>query len=368
MNVSIYTFGEFASGYDQFPNDYTTDLFKRFGKQLKAPTQLCIHREGNVVYYAYVRRLDGRRYIGICALLNQLMFTNTQSVFQCFEQMMSGLIARGELIMFDTQGNVTTNVQQLYLHSDTVEQLHEAIRQQLDRQPVAALPSGSFAHANNSVKEFVVGDSESDIADASTKYAYTYIYKERGYETSQTNSSREVIKRLNGEKKALQQSVDDLSTRLRAEKAKQRNTVWVSLLSVVVIIFGIILWTRVLFPSEVTHYETGEFVYYGPLKNNQPDGVGVAIYPKDDPDGRQYYVGRFSGGKRDDDAALLLYQNGNYYYGAMKDGQRTEGIDFNRTENCHYEGTFQNNQPYDGTLYDHKKVYVYTEGKAKYRE
>lgn len=368
MNVNIYLFGEFTSGYSQYPSDYTTDIFKQFYSKSKAHTQLCIHRDGDIMYYAYIRKLEDKRYFGICAVINGLMLCNISSVFKLFEQMVAGMISRGELIMFDTQGNITTNVTQLYLEKETIESLQQALRSQLDKQLTKSLPPVSFSVSKDSVKDFLIDDDSLDITEASSKYGYTYVYKDKSYEAASTNSYKGVIRRLNKEKTELQNRCDDLSKKLTAEKIKQRNTKWVGILGLIAMVFGVILWNKVLFPSEVTHYETGDFIYYGPLKDNQPHGVGVAIYPSDDKDGRRYYVGNFVDGMRDDSSALLLYQNGNYYYGALKGDLRTEGIDFNKSDNSHYEGTFVNNQPDNGVLYDHKKAYRYVNGKLKYAE
>lgn len=368
MNVSVYIFGEFTSGYTQYPDDYTADIFRECHKKSKAQTQLCIHRDGDIMYYTYIRKLEDNRYIGICAVINGLMLNDIPSVFNLFEQLSAGMISRGEFIMFDSQGNITTNVTQLYLERETIERLQQILRSQLDKQPTKPLPPVTFSIAKDSVRDFVVNDDVQDITDASTKYGYTFVFKDKGYNTAQTNSYKGVITKLNKEKTELQTRCDDLSRKLTTEKIKQRNMKWVGVLGAIAIIFGIILWNQVLFPSEVTHYETGEFVYYGPIKNNQPNGIGVAIYPTDDKDGRRYYVGNFVNGKRDDTAALLLYKNGNYYYGALKGDLRTNGIDFNKSNNSHYEGTFSDNQPYNGYLYDHKKAYKYVNGTPEYVE
>lgn len=368
MNVSIYTFGVFTTGFSQYPNDYTTDIFNQFYLKSKAQTQLCIHRQGDIMYYAYIRKLDDKRYLGLCAVVNALMIADIPPLFSLFEQLTAGMISRGELIMFDTQGNITTNVTQLYLERETIERLQLVMRSQLDKLPTRPLPPVSFSVARDSVKDFVLDDDVSAIIEASAKYGFTYVYKDKGFNTAQTNSYKGVITKLNNEKKELQDRCNILAKKLSAERRKQRNMKWVGTFAAVAFIFGIILWNKVLFPSEVTHYETGEFVYYGPLKNNRPNGIGVAIYPQNDKDGRRYYVGNFVNGKRDDSAALLLYKNGNYYYGALRDDMRTNGIDFNKTDNSHYEGTFYNNQPLNGTLYDHKKAYKYIDGTPRYAE
>lgn len=368
MNCNIYTFGEFTSGYSQYPSDYTTDIFKEFYKNSKAQTQLCIHRDSDIIYYAYIRKLSENSHIGVCAVVNGLMFADVSSIFSLFEQMFAGMISRGELIMFDTQGNITSNVTQLYLERETIEKLQQAVRSQLDKLQTRQLPPVAFSVSKDSVKDFVIDDDEQAVINASCKYGFTYVYKDRGYETAQTNGYKGVITRLNKEKSELQKQCDDLTKKLAAEKRKQRNTKWVSILGGIAVILGIILWNKVLFPSEVTHYETGEFVYYGPIKNNKPNGIGVAIYPDNDKDGRRYYVGNFINGMREDSVAMLLYKNGNYFYGAMKGDYRSEGIDFNRSDRSHYEGKFLNNEPFNGIIYDHRKTYKYIDGNLKYAE
>lgn len=224
MNVSIYTFGEFTTGYSQYPSDYTTDIFQEFYRKSKAQTQLCIHRNGDIMYYAYIRKLADERYIGICAVINGLMLSDVHSVFKLFEQMISGMISRGELIMFDGQGNITTNVTQLYLEKEIIENIQQALRSQFDRLQTHDLPTVKYSVAKDSVKDFTVENSVQDIIAASSKYGYTYVYKDKDYETGQTNSHKAVISKLAKEKEELQKRCDDLSKQLTDEKSKQGKT------------------------------------------------------------------------------------------------------------------------------------------------
>ena len=154
----------------------------------------------------------------------------------------------------------------------------------------------------------------------------------------------------------------EIEKELKAAQAKQRNTLWVGILSVAVAILGVILYFKVLNPSEVTRYQTGEFIYYGPLKNRKPHGVGLAIYPENDYDGRKYYIGNFDDGERQDDEAVLFYQNGDYFYGSMKGDEWNRGVFFSNSTSSHFEGSFRNNIPYNGTWFTHQKLYDVRDG------
>jgi len=162
------------------------------------------------------------------------------------------------------------------------------------------------------------------------------------------------------------EKISSLTIQLTKAKIQQRNIIGVGVLSLIVLILGIILWNKVLFPSEVTHYETGEFIYYGPIKDNKPHGIGVAIYPSNDKDGRKYYIGNFQNGERQDTAAILFYQDGDYYYGAMKGDKWDKGILYMNSDNSHFEGTFNNNNPYNGAWFDHKLLYKLINGEKSY--
>ncbi len=362
MNISVYLFGEFSTGYSQYPIDYTSSIFHSFSDKAKSNTQIAIHRDRDLMYYAYVRKMENGKNFGICCVLNGMMLTQVDGLFNLFETAMSIQIARGTYVRFADDGTIITG-ESATASKEEYTLLADYFRSQLERIQTSPLPPVSYSNSNTSVKDFTIDDSNSDIVKSSSVYAYTYIYKTKGYETAQTNSYQGIIAKQKHLNDDLQERCRDLSAKLTKEKVKQRNMRWVGILSIIVIVFGVILWNKVLFPSEVTRYETGEFVYYGPLNNNhQPEGVGVAIYPSNDTQKRKFYIGNFVNGKRQDKEAMLLYQNGDYYYGSMNDDKWEKGVLYMKTDNSHFSGEFNNNKPYNGIWYDHKAVLRVNDG------
>ena len=103
------------------------------------------------------------------------------------------------------------------------------------------------------------------------------------------------------------------------------------------------------------------------MKNKKPHGVGVAIYPINDKDGRKYYIGRFKNGVRDDTNAILFYQDGDYYYGSMKGDKWDNGMLYMNSDRSHFKGIFAgDNIPYNGIWYDHRKAYSLINGEKTY--
>ena len=64
MNCTVCIFGELSSGYTQYPEDSTSLFFKKLYPLCKATTQIAIHRDNSLMYYCYIRKLKGKKYIG----------------------------------------------------------------------------------------------------------------------------------------------------------------------------------------------------------------------------------------------------------------------------------------------------------------
>ena len=212
MNATVYLFGEFNSGYTQYPDDYTSAIFNQFHKNAKSTTQIAIHRDGNLIYYGYIRKLEQERYIGLCVVLNGLLLTRIDGLFSLFENTISGLVTKGLLIHFNEQGDIVTKVEKLYLNKEEVGLLNESLRAGFNRfvGNITTLPAISFGTPKDSIKNFIVDDDLNEIIKSSYTNGYTFIYKSKGFNTAQINSYKGVLTRVNNEKKELQEKLDKL--------------------------------------------------------------------------------------------------------------------------------------------------------------
>ena len=50
MNATVYLFGKFNQEYFQYPNDYTQEIFAKMSSYATAKTQICIHRQRELMY------------------------------------------------------------------------------------------------------------------------------------------------------------------------------------------------------------------------------------------------------------------------------------------------------------------------------
>jgi len=356
--MNVYVFGNFCGGYSQYPNDLTSKILREFYPKAKSKTQIAIHRDGNLIYYCYIRKLehDSNQYIGICFALTGLYIRNVKNVFKSFEQVIELAAKRGTIIHYDESGLLTTSLRKLYEIDEEVailiQKVNELFAPIVDSS--AKLPPTDFSVSHDSVVVFSEKDNNEDIIKASYTFGYTFIYKDKDYNTVQMNSYQGVLFKVSSERDELKIKCSNLSSQLARVKAQQRNLKWVSILGAIALILGFIVWNKVLFPSEVTNYKTQDFTYYGPMKNGKPNGIGVAIYPTSDDQGRKYYVGNFENGIRKDKTAILLWNNGNYYYGEMVDDKFGRGTYWSNSQEAHFTGRFKDDKPYEGIWYEHK--------------
>lgn len=224
------------------------------------------------------------------------------------------------------------------------------------------LPPVNYGISGDSEQHFTTDDDAKDMVKSSYTNGYTFVHKERDYDTEQMNAYRTILQGMNKKITSLRSENKQLRAENKELMRKQRNTTWVGVLSVVVVMLGVVIWNKVLYPSEVTKKDMGEYVYYGPMQNGKPNGVGVAIYHENDKDNRRFYYGNFTDGKRVSEDAMLFYNDGSYFYGSMDEDQWQQGL-FYDTNMEHFQGKFWNNVPYEGTWYKHVKAQEVHNGK-----
>lgn len=212
MNISTYIFGSLGNGYSQYPNDYAQTIFQSIYAQSSAPTQIVVHREDKLIYYAYIRKLEARQYIGLCVVLNSVMLTDFNEMFSIFENLITSLVVNGNILQFNDKGDIISKASQLYTNQAEVSRVTDNLRNEFAKLEDTSkpLPPVSYGIAKNEKKTFSVGDDTNDIINASVSFNYTFIVKQKDFDTQSLSSYRGIVSRLNKEKADLTQKYQDL--------------------------------------------------------------------------------------------------------------------------------------------------------------
>lgn len=232
MNNDVYIFGEFNNGYNQYPDDYTKKIFETFYSNSESITQVCVHRYGNLMYYAYIRKLENSKYIGFCVVLNGSMLTKVSGLFSLFEKTIFELVSNGLLIHFDDQGRIVTNVDKLYLNREKIDLITKSISENFNKlqKTSKALPAINNSVSKDSIKFFSVDDDVKDIINSSHTFGYTFIYKSKDFNTPKLNNYKEVIEAISKEKIELTIQLNELNEEYQKTLKEKKQYRFVAIL------------------------------------------------------------------------------------------------------------------------------------------
>lgn len=216
--MNIYLFGEFCSGYTQYPSNDSCKVLERLHALSKADTQIVIHRDDNLMYYAYIRKISENRYCGICITEAGHYYSMLSSLFPVFEKCIEQMAYKGNIIHFDSSGELTTDTGELYTRHEDVILSISSIKSSLQDivEKAEPLPSADYSIDKDSVNYCNVNDNMDDIISSSYIFGYTVILKEEDYNTVQFNDYRAVLSRVNTENawlKRINKEIKDENTK-----------------------------------------------------------------------------------------------------------------------------------------------------------
>ena len=193
MNCTVYLFGEFGLGYTQYPQDGAEDIFRHIASHAEAQTQIAIHRDGNLMYYVYLRRLDEGEghFIGYGFRVEGLLFRDLSPLFDLFGSTFENIVIADRLLTLNSRGHVVANVGLLIEKRTEVERLINQLCtavQALSTQFIP-LPKAIFDHLSTQVWVFGEDADPNDIRKASQMSGYTIVQKGR----MQVNSEIPVV-------------------------------------------------------------------------------------------------------------------------------------------------------------------------------
>ena len=229
MNSTIYLFGNLGQGITLYPNDYTKNIFKEFISRANAPTQLIIHRDGTIMNYGYIRKIENDQVIGVSFQINGQYLTAIKPLFEVFEDIIANITVRGEIIRLNNQGNLIGNISKLTDKTKEVERIIGYCQTELLKMSASCLtlPNIDYSTSDSDISNFKDTDSNKKIINSSVKNGYTFVYKAYDYDTLALSGYRSTLYTLNKENEANKLKVKELDSKLSVlrRQKKQMNVV-----------------------------------------------------------------------------------------------------------------------------------------------
>lgn len=178
MDATVYYFGKEQEAYYQYPTDYTEDYFRKELTKSQNKAQIAIHRDGNLLFYSYIRQLDNKEAkIGIC-LVTDYIILDYKKLFETFETFFAILSESGTIIKYDDNGRVILNSHPFSDEKVYLEELSneiEAFAAEIPNSKRRNLPQQDFSISKDDCKELSLEDGDIEIALALEHYSNVYL-------------------------------------------------------------------------------------------------------------------------------------------------------------------------------------------------
>ena len=241
MKATIYIFGNFANGYSQYPDNYTRDLFELISKSRKSATELVYHRDEALTYYIYTREIshDSNTFIGLCYVFNGILITDFNYLFDIFEDAITNIVVKGELLEFTDEGGLSTKVTQLYTNTEELQRVSDYLNSKLSSlgKYVEKLPPANFSISNKEWKTYSF-DEINDVQNVVKDYSNIRVIKGENYDTDSLYGYAHKLKKQNDEIKTLTNEIQKQKDEITKLNQQKKQIKWVVFLLVLIILGG----------------------------------------------------------------------------------------------------------------------------------
>lgn len=241
MNTTVYLFGTETSGNDsryyQYPNDYSSDIFKRFESQLQDDTLLALHRNSNLVYHVYLKRVNNG-YIGMCASFNGVWVNDPKALIKVFSETFVDIAAQGVFVNVSEDGKLLSKASQLITRIQAAKEICDQLSFRLaGLEPLCKnLPPLNVAVEATISKRLPNQASNQEWAQALNSYRSMYANYSKSGIGGQFYLLLEKLEALSSECGNLKNQNKELETKCnRIEKQKKQYKVVILLVSLLFI-------------------------------------------------------------------------------------------------------------------------------------
>ena len=105
MILRNYLFSKDFDTYQQYPNDFAKQFLNQITSNLLSTNQIVIHRDGNLIYYAYVQVISSNKILGHCIVTGEIC-TNIKELYELFFKTIEQSACKGILFSYDSTGDI----------------------------------------------------------------------------------------------------------------------------------------------------------------------------------------------------------------------------------------------------------------------
>ena len=186
MNCNIYFFIGTQKGYSQYPENYSKDIISNIlakTDRKKNLSQFAISMNGKLAYMTYQYRYSDSKYFGICCEYNNVVPTNFEYLFEFFDNIVQDLLAKGEIIHYDSAGIISPSIDYISDKIELVSYYSNLISNNLNDRlaKYINLPSQNYTSEKKKVAVLAYDDKHTQLIDLLNTYDNVVISRDNPY-------------------------------------------------------------------------------------------------------------------------------------------------------------------------------------------
>lgn len=233
MVLKSYLFCQAFGHYQQYTNDQSETFLKPLCRTCSMNHQIAIHRNGNLMYYAYTYKKSESEIYGLCIVCGEVCL-NIHKLYEFFQQTLESTAQKGVLFRYDEQGRICKNVTNLSDEVAEIDSVFREIKVYLDKKGTYwdSLPPEDLSIPLSSKIALAFNDDDkSKIIDAIKHYHNVIVTMDN----IAPSSFAQTVERVNAEKKQLLDEKVSLEKEIESLARQKKQYRWVAILSIAVI-------------------------------------------------------------------------------------------------------------------------------------
>lgn len=106
MNFNFYIFGNPRGQYNQYPQDYTKDIFTPLCNDLQG-SRAIIYRHMDLMHYIFIENIGHNQYFGLCLIFNKVRCQYPKNLFEFLRNIIENLALKNKKFLeYSSDGNI----------------------------------------------------------------------------------------------------------------------------------------------------------------------------------------------------------------------------------------------------------------------
>ena len=227
MNSTVYVFGgesgDLNKKHYQFPDDYTTSIFKRYIEQLSNNDSiLAISFDKALAYHVYCKRVVGG-YIGFGVVLNGCWIKSSTRLLSVFDSAYTELVTTGKILFVNPNGMVQSSASAIMKNEQETKQITDGLRNSVSNLSayVKKMPIIDVSTNPNTLYKLPSQASDEDWSINAGKYRH--LYSLYGKSKNNLNKLLEELQNAIHEKKLIQQECSNLKEQIEIVNKQKKQ-------------------------------------------------------------------------------------------------------------------------------------------------